>query len=224
MGTPLDMNTLSDSWKTKPGDRFVLKWIKIHLSARITPKLVVIPWLRPWMITIGSASMGVLGGVIFALGWGWLAGMVAAVSQVLDGVDGQFARLTKRQSTAGAFLDSVLDRYPDGAMVIGMVIYLIRLPIPIPLWLLLIFGYLAISGSNLISYSSAKADSLGIDLGKPTLASKGTRSSVMIVCALGSLIWPSMPALALGYLVIHPNTAVMHRLFRAFKSSHGATQ
>ena len=224
MGIDVDMDTLSDYWKTKPSDRFVLKWIKIHLSARITPMLVNIPWMKPWMITIGSASIGVIGGILFGLGWAWLAGMVAAVSQVLDGVDGQFARLTKRQSTAGAFLDSVLDRYPDGAMVIGMVIYLIRLPLPIPFWPLLIFGYLAISGSNLISYSSAKADSLGIDIGKPTLASKGTRSSVMILCALGSLIWPSMPALALGYLVIHPNTAVMYRLFLAFKSSHGETQ
>ncbi|MDY6855765.1 MAG: CDP-alcohol phosphatidyltransferase family protein [Thermodesulfobacteriota bacterium] len=212
------MNTLPDSWKTKPSDRFVLKWIKIHLSARITPMLVDIPWLRPWMITIGSTSLGVIAGILFALGWAWLAGIVGASSQILDGVDGQFARLTKRQSTAGAFLDSVLDRYPDGAMVIGMLIYLIRLPVPISLWLLLIFGFLAISGSNLISYSSARAESLGIDIGKPTLASKGTRSSVMILCALGSLIWPFMPVLALGYLVIHPNTVVIYRLVRAFRS------
>ena len=222
MGIDSDMDTLSDSWKTKPSDRFVLKWIKMNLSARITPMLVDIPWLRPWMITIGSTSLGVIGGILFALEWAWLAGIVAAASQVLDGVDGQFARLTKRQSTAGAFLDSVLDRYPDGAMVIGMVIYLIRLPVPIPFWLLLIFGFLAISGSNLISYSSAKADSLGIDLGRPTLASKGTRSSVMILCALGSLIWPFMPVLALAYLVIHPNTVVIHRLVRASRSSYRA--
>jgi hypothetical protein len=59
-------------WQTKPTDRFVLKWIKCHLSARITPRLVRVKWLRPWMITVSSASLGVLAGVAFAMEWGWL--------------------------------------------------------------------------------------------------------------------------------------------------------
>jgi len=100
-----------NEWKTKPSDRFVLKWIKCNLSARITPRLVRVKWLRPWMITVSSASLGVLAGVVFAMGLGWLAGLVGGVSQILDGVDGQFARLTGRQGTAGAFWDSILDRY-----------------------------------------------------------------------------------------------------------------
>ena len=167
------------------------------------------------MITISSALVGVLAGVVFALGWAWLAGLIAAASQVLDGVDGQFARLTGRQSTTGAFLDSVLDRYPDGAMVIGLVIYLVRLPAPIPLWLTLALGSLALIGSNLVSYGSARAESLGIDLGKPTLASKGTRTTVMALCAIASLIWPPMPLVALLYLVIHTNGVVVKRLIEA---------
>jgi len=210
-------DTNPNSWRTKPTDRFVLKWIKCHLSARITPKLVSVTWLQPWMITISSAILGVTGGVVFALGLAWLAGLIAAASQVLDGVDGQFARLTGRQSTAGAFLDSVLDRYPDGAMMIGMVIYLIRLPAPISLWLILILGYLAVMGSNLISYSSARADSLGISLGKPTLASKGTRTTVTAVCAMTSIVWPNAPMVALVYLVVHTNVVVVKRLVLAFR-------
>ena len=209
----------SDSWKTKPSDRFVLKWIKCHLSARITPKLTVFSWLRPWMITMTSTCLGTLGGVFFALGWAWVAGLFSAFSQVLDGVDGQFARLTNRESRAGAFLDSVLDRYPDGAMVIGMVIYLIRLPVALPFWLMLVLAYLALIGSNQISYSTARASGLDIDLGKPTLASKGTRTSVMIVCAFGAVFWPLMPLLALVYLVIHPNFVIVKRLMRAYRDS-----
>jgi phosphatidylglycerophosphate synthase len=201
-------------WQTKPSDRFVLKWIKVHLSARITPRLLTWGGLEPWMITLFSSSLGVLAGAIFALGWGWLAGCLAACAQVLDGVDGQFARITGKQSKGGAFWDSVLDRYADGAMVIGLIIYLVRLPFPLPLWALLTLGALALIGSNLISYSSARAESLGIDLGKPTLAGKGTRTSVMILCAWGSLVWPEFPILALFYLAIHPNVAVVRRLIR----------
>ncbi|MDY7031387.1 MAG: CDP-alcohol phosphatidyltransferase family protein [Thermodesulfobacteriota bacterium] len=214
----------SDSWKTKPTDRFVLKWIKCHLSAHITPKLVVLPWLRPWMITIVSTCLGVLGGCVFAIGWAWLAGLISASSQIMDGVDGQFARLTGRESKAGAFLDSVLDRYPDGAMVIGMVIYLIRLPVAFPLWLTLVLGYLALIGSNQISYSTARAGGLGIDLGKPTLASKGTRTSVMIICALFAPFWPSMPLLALCYLVVHPNVVILKRLVGAYRYRNTSTK
>ena len=214
----IEKHYMTKSWKTKPTDRFVLKWIKCHLSARITPKLVFLPWLRPWMITVSSASLGVLGGVVFALGWAWLAGLIIALSQIFDGVDGQFARLTERESIAGSFLDSVMDRYPDNAVMIGMIVYLFRLPNPVPLWLLLIFGSLAMIGSNLISFSTARADSLGIDLGRPTLASKGTRTTVMILCGLGSVVWSPMPMVALGYLVVHPNVAVANRLIRVSRS------
>ena len=111
-----------DGWKTKPSDRFILKWIKINLSARLTPRLIDLQWLRPWMITLFSTTTGVFAGVVFALGCGWIAGLLAAFAQVLDGVDGQFSRLTGMQSRGGAFLDSVLDRYFDAALTIGLVI------------------------------------------------------------------------------------------------------
>jgi phosphatidylglycerophosphate synthase len=208
-----------EAWQTKPSDRFILKWIKCHLSARITPRLVAVSWLQPWMITVGSACVGVTAGVVYALGWAWLAALIAAVSQVLDGVDGQFARITGRQSAAGALLDSVLDRYADGSMVLGMIVYLARLELPITRWQLLLLGALALIGSSLVSYSSARADALGIELGKPTLASKGTRMSVMVLCAWGSVVWPLLPLVALCYLVVHPNGVVVIRLLRAFRRS-----
>jgi phosphatidylglycerophosphate synthase len=202
------------AWRTKPTDRFILKWIKMNLSARITPRLKAWPWIAPWHITLTANFLGCLAGLVFALGIGWLAGFIAAASQVLDGVDGQHARLTGRVSKNGAFWDSVLDRYADGAMVIGMVMYLIRLPFPLPLGLMIFTGALALVGSNLISYSSARAETLGLDLGNPTLASKGTRFSVMILCASFSFIWPGMPILALVYLAIHPNAVVIYRLLK----------
>ena len=207
-------NMNSGVWQTKPTDRFVLKWIKVRISARITPHLVKYSWLRPWMITLLSSGLGVLGGVTFALGWGWPAGCLAACGQILDGVDGQFARLTGHESKEGAFWDSVLDRYFDGTMVIGLVIYLIRLPSSIPPWVLVALGILAFIGSNLISYSTARADSLGIDPGKPTLASKGTRMTSMILCAWGSAFWPSLPIVALIYLALHTNIVVVMRLIK----------
>ncbi len=208
-----------DGWKTKPSDRFILKWIKINLSARLTPRLIDLQWLRPWMITLFSTTTGVFAGVVFALGCGWIAGLLAAFAQVLDGVDGQFSRLTGMQSRGGAFLDSVLDRYFDAALTIGLVIYLMRIPAGLPFPLLLIMAFLAISGGSLISYTTARAESLGIALGKPTLASKGTRTSVIVLCGWASFFWPLAPLLGLTYLAVHPNIVVCRRIFLAHRHS-----
>lgn len=199
-------------WRTKPTDRFVLKWIKLNLSARVTPRLMGLHWLRPWMITFCSTCLGMTAGVIFGLNWAWLAGLVAAGAQVLDGVDGQFARLSGRSSVGGAFWDSVLDRYADGAMMIGLVVYLIRLPLNVPDGWLITAGALALIGSSLVSYSTARATSLGIELGGPTLVSKGTRWTAMILTAWGSLLWAPLPAVALVYLILHPNYEILRRL------------
>ncbi len=204
----------SADWRTKPSDRFVLRWIKVHLSARLTPHLAGWRWVRPGGVTLTAAGLGVAAGTIYALGHGWLAGCVAALAQVLDGVDGQLARLRGQASRAGAFWDSALDRYADGAMVIGTTAFLGR-EHAAPLAVLIGAGGLALIGSNLISYTSARAEGLGLALGSPTLVSKGTRAAVMILCAWGTLLWRPMPLLGLIYLAVHTNAEVARRLRRA---------
>lgn len=207
---------MSVSWQTKPTDRFVLRWMKLHLSSRLTTRVMLIPWARPWMITLGASFLGVVAGGAFALGVGWLAGVLSLASQVLDGVDGQLARLTGRQGPAGAFFDSVMDRYTDGALVIGLTVYLVRLPLSLPLWVWLVMGFLAVVGTGLVSYSTARAEVLGLSMGKPTLASKGTRTAVTALSGLATPLWAQAPALALLYLVLHTNGVVLWRILRAY--------
>lgn len=207
----------ADEWRTKTSDRFVLKWIKCNISARITPRLLGVSWLRAWIITVWSMSLGIAAGAAFAAGWGVPAGLLAGVSQILDGVDGQYARLTGTQSPAGAFLDSVLDRYGDGFLVLGLIIFNVRLGLPG--WLLFLLGASALIGSGLVSYTSARAESLGIDLGKPTLASKGTRTTVVAIAGILSGFFPYLPMAALCYLVLHSNAAVLRRIRLATRSA-----
>jgi phosphatidylglycerophosphate synthase len=208
------------AWKTKPTDRFVLKWIKCNLSARITPSLTGLPWLRPWMITIGSCLFGLVAGGAFALGWGFAAGLIALIAQVLDGVDGQFARLTGTQSPAGALLDSTLDRYADGALMIGMLVYIARLPSFLAPWQFVLLAFLALAGAFSVSFTSARAANLGMEAGgNLTLAGKGTRTSVMALSGLLSPLWPMFPVAALFYLALHPNLVVAGRLIRGYRQA-----
>ncbi len=204
-------------WQTKPTDRFVLKWIKINLSARLTPLLTGFRWLSPWMITVAATLIGISAGLIMAAGWCFVAGLLAAGSQILDGVDGQFARLSGKECRAGAFLDSVLDRYTDGFLVIGLIIFNAKMGLP--LWLIVLLGSPALIGSGLISYSSARAENLGISLGGPTFASKGTRTSVMAVSGLLSPVLASAPFVALVYLAVHTNAVVLRRIWAAFSET-----
>jgi phosphatidylglycerophosphate synthase len=166
------------------------------------------------MITLLSMLSGVCAGVVYGGGWGFTAGLLALISQILDGVDGQLARMTGRQSSAGAFLDSVLDRYADGALVIGLVLYNIRMNPERFMELTLFIGAFAIIGSGLISYTSSRAENLKLEMGAPTLASKGTRTVVTIVCALLSPISSWIPLAGLIYLAVHTNVVVIWRLAR----------
>jgi phosphatidylglycerophosphate synthase len=194
----------------------VLKWIKCNLSARITPHLAGVSWLRPWIITVWSMSLGIAAGCTFAAGWGVVAGLLAGVSQILDGVDGQYARLSGTESSAGAFLDSVLDRYSDGFLVLGLIIFNVQKGFPA--WSLFVLGAFAFIGSGLVSYTSARAENLGIDLGNPTLASKGTRTTVIAIAGISSCFFDYMPMVALCYLVLHTNVVVLYRILLAGRS------
>ncbi len=208
-----------DTWMTKPTDRFVLRWIKLNLSARLTPRLLDVNGLKPWMITVASMVMGVSAGLLFSLGWGFAAGLFALISQVLDGVDGQLARIKGSDSPAGAFLDSILDRYTDGALIIGLTVYNTRTAFiePAPI---LIIGAAALIGCSLISYSTSRAECLHICLGRPTLVSKGTRSSAIVLAGLLSPLLPLFPLIVLVYLALHCSTVVIYRIIRAY---HPAT-
>ena len=92
---PNNPMTRGVSWKTKPQDRFVLRFIKIYFSAPLSAVLAQrVPHIRPSVLTSSAAGLGISAGVAFGLGLAWVGGLLAAVAQVLDGVDGQVARLT----------------------------------------------------------------------------------------------------------------------------------
>jgi phosphatidylglycerophosphate synthase len=209
---------VAPDWKTKPTDRFILKWIKNNLSSRITTKVIKWNWLKPWMITVLSMINGMVAGVLFASCAGFLGGVFASLAQILDGVDGQVARLSHQATPAGAFLDSVLDRYSDGSLVIGLTIFNLRSDLNLDQWHVLILGTFALVGSGLISYSSCRAANLRIGLGRPTLASKGSRTAVVAVSGLLSPISLLAPLFALFYVAIHTNAVVLYRIFNVMRA------
>jgi phosphatidylglycerophosphate synthase len=210
------------NWETKPTDRFVLRFIKVYFSAPISIRLVhLFPKIKPALLTFLAASLGISGGVAFGLGMAWLGGLLAAFAQIIDGVDGQVARLTDQVSPEGAMLDSVLDRYMDFALLFGILFHCLRHSIRIgegdgiltPGWLIIIAA-LAAAGCSQVSYSTARAASLNLAFRRPEHAGKGSRSTVIILCGLLTPLWIYFPLVALIYLAVHPNLAVILSMTR----------
>ena len=151
--------------------------------------------LKPYLQTIGKifASTGISPnvwtavGLIFAfissLVYGIslefsliLGGILLLISGFFDIVDGQVARYTNRISKSGGFLDSIFDKIAEVAIFFGI----------------LLGGYvepylviLAISWSLLVSYTRAKADTLGIKLQGIGI---GERAERLLVIAIVGMI------------------------------------
>lgn len=210
------------NWRTKATDRFMLRFIKVYVSAPVSTSLVrIMPNVRPTALSVVAVSLGICGGIAFGLGVAWMGALLAAAAQVLDGVDGQVARLTGRESTQGAFLDSVLDRYMDFSLVFGVLLHCLRFSQGVEVggivfsssWLIVIAG-LAAAGSSQVSYATARATTLQLDYRRPEYAGKGSRTVVIIICGLLTPLWIHFPLAALIYLALHPNIAVIMSLHR----------
>ncbi|WP_457556063.1 NTP transferase domain-containing protein [Candidatus Pyrohabitans sp.] len=137
----------------KPVDGFVSRYINRRISLRISRRLVDTP-VTPNAISIFSFLLGALAGGLFAYGYAALGGIMAQVSSIIDGCDGEIARLRGVASPYGAFLDSTLDRYADMLILLGIIA-----TNPEELWLV---GGLAMLGSYSISYTGSRAELFGL--------------------------------------------------------------
>ena len=77
---------------------------------------------------------------------------------------------------------------------------------------------LAAAGSSQISYFTARAASLNLDFKRPEYAGKGSRTTVVIICGLLAPLWIHFPLVALLYLALHPNLALLISMVRLMKS------
>ena len=108
-----------DAAMTKGGaDGFISQHINRPLSRRLSVALSKTP-LTPNHITLISFFMGLLGAVGLARTdpWFWVAGgILIQMASIVDGCDGEIARIKLLQGPQGAWLDTVLDRYSDIAV------------------------------------------------------------------------------------------------------------
>src|SRR5438477_4153030 len=116
--------------------------------------------ITPNQVTVVGLGLTFLAAGLVAFGHLRWAGVVLIFAGTCDILDGALARSTHASYPYGAFLDSTLDRYSEGAVYLGLAAYFVTVGGPLQEWLVLA-TLAALAGSFLVSYVPARAQSLG---------------------------------------------------------------
>jgi len=103
-------------------DGVIARRLNRPLSRRITERLLGHD-VKPWQISVSVFLLTLAGGLAFALGYAPAGGLLAQTASILDGVDGELARVRYQDSPFGGVYDAILDRVGDAALIGGMTLY-----------------------------------------------------------------------------------------------------
>ena len=132
-------------------DGYISLRLNRPLSTRLSARLAT-TGITPNQITVISFLICLTGAGLLSVGTfatGVVGGLLVQTASVIDGCDGEVARLKHLSSPRGAWLDTVLDRYADMAVALAVTFaYAAVHPGALP-W---IIGFLAAFGFILASY------------------------------------------------------------------------
>ena len=192
-------------------DGYISKHINRKMSepmARLLAKTKVTPNQMTW----AAFGIALLSFVSFVLGYNIIAGLLVQLSSIVDGIDGSLARLKGMASEFGGFLDSVLDRYADILIVLGLTLWSLSHETYSGIWLV---GLLAISGIICVSYTRARIGPNHrhlFDKGFKSLASRDIRLFLIMLGAVtGQAYFCLIVIAALTNLVVFYRLIYMYR-------------
>lgn len=185
--------------------------------------------LGPDAVTWASLLLGIGSSVAAAAGHFGIASCIAAMAALGDALDGIVARATGAGSAAGEVFDAAVDRYTEFFFVAGICLALRTQPLA----MVLAFG--AQLASFMVSYSTAKAEAMGVEPPRG-LMRRGERAAFLITgCALTPLsayvFGPQRPLaelspllLSLSLIALLGNASAIHRLMALAKALRAREQ
>ncbi len=169
--------------------------------------------INPSILTLGGLLTNVLGAFAFGYGKFSLGGVIVLTAGFFDLLDGAVARVSGRTSKFGCFLDSVIDRYSDTTILIGLVTYYALKGDVV----LVVLIFVVCLGTILIPYTRAKAE---IFLPRCNVGLL-ERPERIIILALGGIFHLIPPALwALAFLT---HLTVGQRIYFTWKEMKNET-
>ena len=210
---------------TKVNDGWISRKINRKFSTRLFTPLILKLYAKisPNIVSVLSAAVGVLAGLFFFFQKAVPGGILVQLASILDGCDGEIARLKKMSSPFGNFFDALLDRYTDSIILFGMFYYslssgnIARLLGGLTLPFVLLVSILAITGNLMVSYTSAKslADFGYRYRGRWLAAGRGRdlRLFLLFIGGLTASLHPVSVLAALTIVALISNAIVVKRVF-----------
>lgn len=165
--------------------------------------------IHPNLLTLIGFVINIFACVLFAKGMFFTGGLVVLFASIFDMVDGEVARRTKQVTRFGAFFDSIIDRYSDMILLLGLVIWYAKID---RIFYVGLTG-LVLIGSVMTSYTRARAESL-IPLCKVGFLERAERIVLLIIGALTDRM-----AAVLWVMAILSNWTVSQRIWYTFREA-----
>src|SRR5271167_1471885 len=181
-----------------------LSWPVDRLAALLAPT-----GIPPNVITWAALVSNFWAAMMFTMGRFTAAGGLMALAALCDLLDGPVARLQNRVSLFGGFLDSILDRYADLMLFLGLLVYYAQ----VNRFRYAVLAGAAMAGSVMVSYAKARAESLA-----PTSEiGFWERPERLVLMILGALT--NRMDVVLWILAVGPNITVIHRILHTWKET-----
>jgi len=184
-----------------------------QLVARIIQPLAHLG-VAPSTLTVIGLLLSALTALVIAVGFLFAGGLLVLFAGIFDMFDGAMARVSNAATTFGAFFDSMLDRYSESIILFGLLCYVLQRPdLQDIFWpaqheqtWMIIFIFIAVVGSLMVSYAKARAEGLGLEC-KTGLLARPERVVILAVGLLsGTVIW------ALALLAVLSHVTAIERL------------
>ena len=199
-------NYLLNNSSSKINDGSISKYINRPISKWITSKITDYP-LTPNQISIVVFFISVFSGLIISIeGYFFLllGALLAQLSSILDGCDGEIARLKLLESKFGEFFDRVLDRYSDLFILTGLTFHTYFIHKTLTVFFI---GFIVVGGKIILSYTAYISDSMVSDHNSFRIG----RDLIILVILIGALF--NIPYITLVVLAFIINLEVCKRLW-----------
>lgn len=200
----------------KSSDGHIARRLNRPISRWFTQRFIA-AGMTPNQVSLVAFGISCVAALLIALGHYWalaLGGLLVQLASIVDGSDGELARVRLAPSEYGGWFDALLDRYADGFVLAALTWYAMQWHASTAyMWL----GIAALCGSFVASYSAHKADR-----SLPPSRWRMGRDTRSLIIMVGALL--NLPAVTLAVIAVIMNVAVVHRIVRMRDAARSASR